>query len=962
MYGGILGTEDKKKWIVKDGHGAVHGPFFTDEVLRHIRQGKFQGGEKIALFPGTNWIPISQAPEFYDQLLEILEGVDYSEESFERPEVSRPPKNKSEKQGESLNHSFKPDSSYTKQNGPSENTNATSGSSKQSNRAEKVSSSGQESKKSKKDKSEDTSGGQVIELKKAKEAFKNIKSKKAKKPKALIFAVLVLLIAYLFWPTPQTAGDLHLLVPQKGKQAISQQEVINLLREGANDLSQDNFRDYLSAQNKFVKAFEGDNKSEAALSLLCITYYKLWPYTAQDSQDRKTLTIVTQFVSQLNPTSVEAYACRSVDLILRGRNEEAMSNVDSVIDASSNSESPPTVFYFLKAVLQKDKKEYSSAQSYAQAAQQLWPSWLGAYFLEAEALYEGNRHNESLAVLNKILNAKQDHLASQALLGIIEARTLRNFDRAEKFLSAALSKPKEIKKSLLADTYLAMAEINLEQGDQSDALAYAKKSYAISATGSRAKAIILQIGGEESLLETRRLDKELLYEGDQLVREGDCLSAQALYKSAFETNPKNAMAAMKAAECLWKLSLTTEAIDWLNKAINADHKLIDAYVLLADYYSQRYQFLPAGQVLQSAAQTDPRNYKVFRGLALIELRRRNAQGAITYANQAAQLYESDVETYVILARAHVLNGEYNKAITAAGKAVELDVNNRDAQIVYAESLFGAQGAPSSIDYLSRLVDLYPLVVEYRFALGEAYLKNQSYSSAIQMFEQVERMQDKPKKALMALAQAYEEQGNSEKALNYYLEAAAIDPSDVEPVFKSGLVYLNQQKALDARSQFARVLRVNDKYPLANFYLGKAALLLRSPQQALEHAKAEAKLNPNLADPYILAAEAYDALQQFNLCATEFQKAAKLRPASSQLYVKMARCYRLAGSLDAAVSMVNIAKKLESGNPDVYREMGLLFQTKGDNIAALEAYNQYLILAPNAPDAAQVRRQVDALSQ
>src|SRR5690606_9524978 len=157
---------------------------------------------------------------------------------------------------------------------------------------------------------------------------------------------------------------------------------------------------------------------------------------------------------------------------------------------------------------------------------------------------------------------------------------------------------------------------------------------------------------------------------------GDCLSAQALFKTAFETNSRNATAAMKAAECLWRLSLATEAIEWLNKAIRADFKLIDAYVLLADYYSQRYMFQSAAQILQSAAQADPRNYKVFRGLAQLELRRRNGKGAAVYAQKAIQLYESDVDSYVILARAHILLSEDSKALVASGKAIELDINNR----------------------------------------------------------------------------------------------------------------------------------------------------------------------------------------------------------------------------------------------------------------------------------------------
>lgn len=948
-----MSQSPKKKWIIKSKQGAIRGPFFTDEVLRQIRNGQILGGELIALFPGTEWFPISQAPEFYDQLLSVLQGLPLDLDD----EIPAPSQS-----GSNPNTTF---DNWTEAS--IEEKSKAEPSSSQKSRAQRVSSDGEdEPQKPKTEKSKNTrkaSGSdEVIELSKRKDNVKKIKKKQSRGPLIIISAALIALLLYVILSPKNSSQQLHLLEPLKDKTALSKSDVGALLREGGTYLAQSNFKDNLTAQNKFVQAYEGDNKSAVALSLLCISYYHLWPFVAQDSQDLRTLTKVTQYVSQINPTSIEAFTCRSIDLILRGRPDEAMSNIDSVIEANSRSENPPTAFYYFKAQLLKDKKEYSSAQNYAQSAQQLWPQWMAAFYLEAEVLFLSNKMNEAASVLAKILSAKADHYQSQMLLGIIEANSFRNYDRAESFLKSGFSYADQIPKELLALGYLSYAEMSLARGDNSDALSYAKKSFQISSSLPRAKAIIIQLGGEKSLTETKRLDRQLMYEADQLVREDDCLSAQALYKSAFTANPKNAMAAMKAAECLWRLSLATESIDWLNKAIKSDYKLIDAYTLLADYYSQRYMFKEAGQVLQAAGNSDPRNYKVYRGLAQLELRRRNAKGAIAYAQKAIELYESDVQTYVILAKAHIILAEDSKALIASGKAIELDINDRSAQIAYAESLFGAQGAPTAIDYLSRLVSLYPLVSDYRFALGEAHLRNQSYSQAIVLFQQVRRMESKPKQALMALGEVYQKQRLFEKALDTYLEAAALDPSDVEPVFKSGLVYMDINKALDAKGQFARVLRVNKDYPLANYYLGKASMLMNSPAEALKQAKIEAQKNPNLADPYILAAEAYDALEQYNLCASEYQQAAKLRPASSDIYVKMARCYRLAGGVDSALSMLRIAKKLESGNAAVYRELGLVFQTQGANIEAIESYNQYLILAPNASDAGQVRMQIDRLSQ
>ena len=64
---------------------------------------------------------------------------------------------------------------------------------------------------------------------------------------------------------------------------------------------------------------------------------------------------------------------------------------------------------------------------------------------------------------------------------------------------------------------------------------------------------------------------------------------------------------MKAGKCLWQLNQSVEAINWLNRAIKADAKLIEAYVLQPDYYSQRYNYQTALQVLNKASRIFPNN-------------------------------------------------------------------------------------------------------------------------------------------------------------------------------------------------------------------------------------------------------------------------------------------------------------------------------------------------------------------
>src|SRR5580698_5993913 len=97
------------------------------------------------------------------------------------------------------------------------------------------------------------------------------------------------------------------------------------------------------------------------------------------------------------------------------------------------------------------------------------------------------------------------------------------------------------------------------------------------------------------------------------------------------------------------------------------------------------------------------------------------------------------------------------------------------------------------------------------------------------------------------------------------------------------------------AQFQRVLNTNRLYPLVHYQMGRAALMMGRPDDALEQTRQEKKINPNLADAYLLAAEAYTVLKQDSLCATEYQRAIKLRPQGAPIYVKLAGCYRRSGN-------------------------------------------------------------------
>lgn len=943
--------QSSRRWIIRDASGQISGPFTTEKVIYMIGRGEFSGQEFIAHYPGQKWIPISQDPQFYDKLLEVLSANENEfplEETrvfeFTRPQATEVPDHKATKEPEPVPEPEAEAEPEGETDAP-EQTITPPPSVEQPRKSKR---------KKKRVKHED------IELVDVRPQLIKQIWLRARWPLLVMFGGVIVLLFALSSRAP-TERRIHLLAPQKNLTQASPESLKGRIHHGVGDFLKDTLGGYVQAQNDFVYVIERHNKNAEVMALLCMTYMQLWPFAYQDSTDMKVISGMVQMSSQVDPGGIHSATCRAVDLIARSRFAEAKSLVESVLDLRVNEARPPIVFYFLKGYLLEGTNDHAAAIGYLQSSQQLWPQWILPYVMEAQAQARLEKFSVAAALYRRILKANPAHTVARIELGILEYKHFNHFDQGESLLKQALEKD-DAPRPTLSRGYQGLAEIALKKGNQNQALAYAQKAYSLNSSNASAKNMIVQIGGVEKLKHTKVKGQQLLFEGDQFFREGDCHAAQAHYKAAFEEDPKNATAAFKAAQCLWKLSFSTEAIDWLNRAIVADPKLVEAHVTLADYHAQRFNFLVAARVLEQARKANPKSHEIYRGFALVELRRNNAKGALNFGKQALQLYENDVETQIILAQASLALRDPKMGYNYAARAVDLDVNHRKAQIVYAEALAGLQGIDVGVDYFLKLINNYPLVSEYRLALGKLLLVDERYQQAEEIFRQIIKLEEKPKEAYVELAKVLRAENQMGEALDLLLKAAVLDPADSEPLFLAGNIYLDLKKPQEAALQFQRVLTINKFYPLVHYQLGRAALMMNDPKSALTFTEAEKKANPNLADAYLLAAEAHSLMQQYSSCATEYQKAIKLRPQQAYIYVKLAQCYRKAGTLDAASAMLNVAANKESGLADIYKEQGAIYELRGDIVHAIEAYNQYFVLDPDAPDRAQIEERISALQR
>lgn len=975
------------QWVIRLDSEQVKGPYSTEAVIKMITAGVFSGSEEISSYPDGEWGALTKQPEFYDALIESLENpveVDIKKaQKMEAETVVRaPPKKKAssppavpateenkfelpeaiqkiiedEKHAAQLEEELKKKQSLA----PFQKKSLTLAKMNlpQPSAIDE-------------DLKNPTGNNFTISL----SDIKELKNKEKKKLiPFIIFLVVVAIGLSYFLSTSEsdsTRGWVLVPPPPKSKEVISLEDVKMIKKRMARAFQIGQSDAVLVAHKNLARAVGDYPKDLEAMGMLCMAYQELWPFTRQTPNDLRSMITVMQMARTANPISNYSDTCQVAFLLAKGQGREARSLLEKTLDNPTEEKfSLGPFLYLMKGELLEFEQNNLNALAYYDQATQLWPQWNTSLFGSARMSLKLGKFNEARKLFLDIKKSDPESKIALYGLALVELNGFKNKDKAYEYFSLGYVSKQTISKDFNVESLLNFAKLLVDRNENKKALEVAQKGYQLSPSHRGLKEIVLLLGGDDKI---ENAQNEIILQGDQFARTGDHLAAQAQYKAAFDLDTKNATAAFKAAKSLWVINQTKDAILWLGKAIKADPKFISAYTLKADYETQKYNFIEAAKTLLEASRRSSQNHEVLKGQSLLEFRKNNMVGAIQYGERAVKVYDADVELLSLLAQANInfyLNSSGTKdqalkdAQRYAGKAIDLEPSWPEAQITYAHFLAAKDGPIRGEKYLLELIRSFPYTSEYRIALAEYYKSLEKFSEASEVYMQVYTSDTKNKKAAYGLAECYRAMNNAELAQKFYNVASVLDPSDVEPLFSNAKLLLETASGREAKAKIQQAIAklglvksINPNYPRVSYFLAKAYMELGDFQEALNLIREEKTKNPNIADPYLLAAEVFFRKEQYKECAAEYSLAIKLRPSSAELYVKASTCYRLSNALDIAEDMLAIAEKRESGFPEIFRERGLLLEKRGMMPDARENFEKYLELAPNAPDRAMYEMKV-----
>jgi tetratricopeptide (TPR) repeat protein len=353
-------------------------------------------------------------------------------------------------------------------------------------------------------------------------------------------------------------------------------------------------------------------------------------------------------------------------------------------------------------------------------------------------------------------------------------------------------------------------------------------------------------------------------------------------------------------------------------------------------------------------------------------------GRAEYASKAVDEYKSALEAdpssaYLAsaLAELYARTGDIRQAVIQAQDVLTRDPNNLDARRllgrIYLRSIGDLQGGTAAdteavlhlaIEQYEQIVRLDPASIEDHLLLGRLYRLNSETAKAEAEFRTSVKLQPSSEDAVTTLALLYNEEGDSNRALEILQSVPEIDRS---PRIDSVLGYTYEQKkdykhAIDAYTKAVDLDKDN-----LDAVRGLAQNLLNDNQTdaALEQYQTIAAADPQDAQTLLHISEIYRRDGQFEKALDTLNKAQSIAQDSMEVEYNRAVIQESLGKYDEATKELEellakteknngVYSAFERNNRAIFLErLGTVYRDQNKTQLAVDTFRKMIVLGDDA---------------
>ncbi|TAH27283.1 MAG: hypothetical protein EAZ07_01615 [Cytophagales bacterium] len=267
--------------------------------------------------------------------------------------------------------------------------------------------------------------------------------------------------------------------------------------------------------------------------------------------------------------------------------------------------------------------------------------------------------------------------------------------------------------------------------------------------------------------------------------------------ASIEEEPNDAALYFKRAKFYFKIGKTNSALNDANKAIQIDNVKPNYYFLLAQIYNKLGK---TNLAINSAKKSEILNNKEVELLLLLSntyLTLRDSSNAYQYYLKAREISPNHADISLIEGRFIQLSKDTIAGIPYFLKALEANNEHESAVEHISMAYYKKNNEDSTLFFLLRGIKKYPYNPFFQFQMGNVFLKNKLYKSALQCYYQSIEIDSNYVNATKKIADINLYNSNFIDALKWYIFTLNQTPNDISTNIKIAEILEKLGKEQDA---------------------------------------------------------------------------------------------------------------------------------------------------------------------
>lgn len=433
-----------------------------------------------------------------------------------------------------------------------------------------------------------------------------------------------------------------------------------------------------------------------------------------------------------------------------------------------------------------------------------------------------------------------------------------------------------------------------------------------------------------------------LQNADAFLQTGAYQAAEARYTKMLQSNPNNssARAALSNAQAeLYKLGAAEK----------------NANMVLAKSPNNAAAHTALGIVYRNQTASLDMTYRGKRD-ELLAKSASELQKAIAGNPRSPEAHNQLGVTYRFMGRNAEAQSEFQKA---------LELDPRFAEAILNEGIMRLSSGDvnGAKQQFQRAIKLNSKNYMAHYRLGEAYLQSGDTHQALKSLNTALSLNQGNAAVMSKMADAYQAQGNTSAAIANYRKAIQANPAFMPAYVAISDIFDGRGDGELAMSELRSAINVNPNFSAGRNRLGRLALTVDKPDQALQYYKESLKQNPQDADAIngISQALTVIAQKQANWSQTmgadsdlvnaeqSIQEALRMNPGDMRLHLANLRISQLAGKPAMTETELNTLVSRSPRNDAEAMAQGEAYLSLGRYQEADQVFNGLMQRAAGNPD-------------